>query len=131
MALARVEVLAGRSASEKRQLVDAVRAALSTALQAPADDPVVRLTEYQEGEFSVPYPDRHSDRYLLIEVTMFAGRSMAAKRRLYQEVIGRLSTLGVRPLDVLIVLQEQPMENWGVDGGRPASEVDVGFKVDI
>jgi hypothetical protein len=32
---------------------------------------------------------------------------------------------------VLIVLHEQPMENWGVDGGTPANEVDVGFKVDI
>jgi hypothetical protein len=39
--------------------------------------------------------------------------------------------LNVPANDVLIVLHEPPMENWGVDGGTPASEVDVGFKVDI
>jgi hypothetical protein len=32
---------------------------------------------------------------------------------------------------VLIVLHEPPMESWAVSGGIPASEVDVGFKVDI
>ena len=62
---------------------------------------------------------------------MFAGRSMDAKRRLYDAIVQRLMALDVPANDVLIVLHEPPMENWGVDGGTPASEVDVGFKVDI
>jgi hypothetical protein len=31
----------------------------------------------------------------------------------------------------MIVLLEPPLENWGIRGGRPASEVDLGFKIDI
>jgi phenylpyruvate tautomerase PptA (4-oxalocrotonate tautomerase family) len=62
---------------------------------------------------------------------MFAGRSMDAKRRLYDAIVRRLAVLDVPASDVLIVLHEPPMENWGVNGGIPASEVDVGFKVDI
>lgn len=62
---------------------------------------------------------------------MFAGRSMATKRRLYQTLVERLGGLGIPAEDVLIVLHEPPMESWGVEGGVPASDVDVGFKVDI
>jgi phenylpyruvate tautomerase PptA (4-oxalocrotonate tautomerase family) len=131
MALARVELLHGRSVEDKEAIVTAVRAALSTALGAPPEDPTVRLAEYPSGQMTVPYPDRISDRYTLVEVTMFAGRSLATKRRLYKEIVAGLGRCGVPPNDVLIVVHEPPMENWGVSGGLPASEVDPGFKVDI
>jgi phenylpyruvate tautomerase PptA (4-oxalocrotonate tautomerase family) len=131
MALARIEILEGRTAEEKRALVRDVAAALSEALRTPPGDPSVRLAEYPRAHFSLPYRDRHSDRYTLIEVTMFAGRSMETKRRLYEAIVRRLDALGVPPSDVLIVLHEQAMQNWAVDGDTPASEVDVGFKVDI
>jgi phenylpyruvate tautomerase PptA (4-oxalocrotonate tautomerase family) len=51
VALARIEMLEGRSAEEKRRLVDAVRAALSDALRSPEDDPAVRLDEYPSERF--------------------------------------------------------------------------------
>jgi phenylpyruvate tautomerase PptA (4-oxalocrotonate tautomerase family) len=131
MALARIEILEGRTGEEKRGMVDAVRAALSEALQSPDDDPAVRLAEYSREQFSVHYPERHSDHYTLVEITMFAGRSMDAKRRLYDAVVQRLAIFEVPANDVLIVLHEQTLENWGVDGGTPASDVDLGFKIDI
>jgi phenylpyruvate tautomerase PptA (4-oxalocrotonate tautomerase family) len=131
MALARIEILEGRSSEAKRGLVEAVTRALSEALQAPAEDPSVRLVEYPASQFLIPYPDRHSDRYALVEITMFAGRSTDTKRRLYQEVIAALEPFDIPADDVLIVLHEPPMHNWGVNGGIAASEIDVGFKVDI
>lgn len=131
MALARIEVLEGRTSAEKKELVEAVRAALSEALKAPTDDPTVRLAEYPHEQFLLPYPRRHSDLYTLVEVTMFAGRSMNTKRRLYAAIVQKLATFGVSGNDVLIVLHEPAMENWAVNGGIPASEVDPGFKVDI
>jgi len=95
MALARIEILEGRTFDDKRRMVDAVRRGLSEALQAPADDPLVRLVEYPPSLFTVPYPERHSDRYVLIELTMFAGRSMETKRRLYRGIVDGLSGLDV------------------------------------
>lgn len=112
-------------------MVDAVRGALSEALQAPEQDPTVRLLEYPAEQYSVPYPGRHSERFTLVDITMFAGRSMDTKRRLYDALVQRLAALGVPAQDVLIVLNEPPMHNWAVDGGKPASEVDVGFRVDV
>jgi phenylpyruvate tautomerase PptA (4-oxalocrotonate tautomerase family) len=131
VALARIEILEGRSPEEMQAMVYAVRGALSEALRAPEEDPTVRLTEYPREQFSLPYADTHSDRYTLVEVTMFKGRSLNTKRRLYRAIVGALASCEVPANDVLVVLHEPPMENWAVDGGIPASEVELGFEVDI
>jgi phenylpyruvate tautomerase PptA (4-oxalocrotonate tautomerase family) len=62
---------------------------------------------------------------------MFSGRSHATKRTLYRQLVDRLEALGVPPTDVTIVIIESPRENWGVQGGLPASEIDLGFDVEI
>ena len=67
----------------------------------------------------------------LIEITAFPGRSAEAKRRLYEAIVRNLAAEGVPAQDVLVVLTEPPMENWGMRGGKPASEVDLGFRVDV
>jgi phenylpyruvate tautomerase PptA (4-oxalocrotonate tautomerase family) len=131
VALARIDILEGRSVDEKRAMVEAVRGALSEALHAPDDDPLVRLAEYPADQFTLPYPDRHSDRFTLIEITMFAGRSMQTKRRLYDALVRRLSAAGVPPEDVLIVLHQPETHDWAVDGGTPAYEADIGFDIEI
>ena len=33
--------------------------------------------------------------------------------------------------DVFVVLQEPPLDNWGIRGGQMASEVDLGFEVHV
>jgi len=42
-----------------------------------------------------------------------------------------LGKLGIAPADAFIVLKEVPLENWGIRGGVPASEVELGFKIDL
>lgn len=129
MALARTEVLHGLPPEERRRAIEAVHAALVEGLEVPADDPTVRLVEHRPENMRMP-SDR-SDRYTVVEVTMFAGRSIHTKRRLYEAIVRNLHACGVPSDDVLVVLHEPSMENWGVHGGSPASEVQVGFKVDI
>jgi 4-oxalocrotonate tautomerase family enzyme len=63
---------------------------------------------------------------------LFQGRSFEAKKSLYKNIVDNLeAALGVKRTDVFIVIQEPPLENWGVAGGKPASEVDFGFKIDV
>jgi hypothetical protein len=54
---------------------------------------------------------------------------MDAKRSLYQAIVRNLVPLGVPALDIKITLIEIPPENWGLRGGMPASEIDLGFKI--
>jgi phenylpyruvate tautomerase PptA (4-oxalocrotonate tautomerase family) len=132
VALARIEIVKGRTAQEKRWLLDAVREALIEALKLPRGDPALRIVEHDRDSFELPtVPHSVSERYTLVEITMFAGRSLEAKRELYAQIVRRLGELGVPATDVTIVVLESPRENWGVHGGRPASEVELGFDVEV
>ena len=110
-------------------VIDAVQSALREALKIPEGDRTLRLIEHPASHFAVP-PGR-GEKYTLVEVTMFSGRSLAAKRALYQAIVRNLAAFDVPPLDIKIVLIETPPENWGLRGGMPASEIDLGFKIDV
>jgi phenylpyruvate tautomerase PptA (4-oxalocrotonate tautomerase family) len=92
-------------------------------------DRTLRLIEHQPSHFACP-PGK-GPRYTLVEVTMFAGRSMDAKRSLYKGIVQRLGALGVPADDIKITLIEVLQENWGIRGGQPASEISLGFKIDV
>jgi phenylpyruvate tautomerase PptA (4-oxalocrotonate tautomerase family) len=129
MPLIRVAIREGWSPAEKAGLLDAIHAAAVEALRIPDEDRTQMLTEHPAEAFEIP-PGK-GDRFTLVEVTMFAGRSLDAKRRLYRAVVTNLGRLGIPPSDVLIVLHEVPLENWGIRGGTPASDVDLGFEVGV
>jgi phenylpyruvate tautomerase PptA (4-oxalocrotonate tautomerase family) len=129
MAVARVELCWDATPDDRRSLIEAVADALVEALKVPKGDPTVVAVPRDAAD--VVFPSKVSDRYTIVTVTMFAGRTIETKRRLYRAVVQRLQSLGVPPGDVVIVLDEVPMEDWGVDGGVPANDVDVGFKVEI
>src|SRR5690242_1626868 len=110
-------------------VIEAVQSALRVALHLPEWDRTLRLIEHAPDHFAVP-PGR-GPRYTLVEVTMFSSRSLVAKRALYQAIVRNLGALDVPADDVKITLIEVPPENWGVRGGHPASEVELGFKIDV
>jgi phenylpyruvate tautomerase PptA (4-oxalocrotonate tautomerase family) len=69
---------------------------------------------------------------ILIEITMFLGRSKAAKKKLYKLIVESLfDNLKIEKDKVFIVIIEQPLENWGIKGGIPADEIQLGFDVNI
>ena len=110
-------------------VIDAVHSALREALKIPAGDRTLRLIEHPASHFAIP-PGR-GEKFTLVEVTMFSGRSLGAKRALYQAIVRNLAALGVPALDIKITLSETGAENWGLRGGLPASEIDLGFKIDV
>ena len=110
-------------------VIDAVQSALREALKIPEADRTLRLIQHPASHFALP-PGR-GEKFTLIEITMFSGRSMGAKRNLYQAIVRNLGALDVPPLDIKITLIEAPPENWGLRGGMPASEIDLGFKIDV
>jgi hypothetical protein len=115
--------------TEPGAVIDAVQSALRKALKIPEGDRTLRLVEYPASHFAVP-PGR-GEKFTPVEVTMFSGRSMGAKRALYQAIVRNLAALDVPPPDIKITLIETPPENWGIRGGMPASEIDLDFKIDV
>ena len=60
-----------------------------------------------------------------------AARSMAAKRALFETIADNLEAACVPRNETRIFLIEPPAESWGIKGGVPASEADLGFKLNV
>lgn len=129
MPITRIEGRRTRSSDEVQALIEAVYLAQREALRLPEWDRQIRYVEHKPENFHV-IPGR-SENYVLVEVSMFSGRSLEAKRALYQGIVQGLARLGIDASDITIVIYEVPPENWGIRGGIPASEVELGFKVDV
>ncbi len=129
MPLVKIETRKSWSASQKKEIMEAIHSAMCKALKIPENDRDIRFHEYHPEDFQVS-PEK-TENYLLLEISMFTGRSLQAKKKLYQCLIANLGKQGIRTSDVFIVLHDVPLENWGIRGGIPASEVDLGFKVDV
>ena len=129
MPFAKIEVRRPRSADEVQAFIEAVYQPQRVALQVPEGDRQIRYIEHRPEHFAVP-PGK-TENYTFVEILLFPGRSLHAKRRLYQEIVTRFGDLGIAPDDVFIVLHEPPLENWGIRGGRPASELDLGFNLKV
>src|SRR5262245_27344303 len=84
-----------------------------------ATDDCVRYIEHRPEHFHVP-PGK-SENYTIVEISLFAGRSAPAKHALYQAIVQKFGQLGIAPGDVLVLLNEVPVDNWGIRGGVPAS----------
>ncbi len=124
-----VHRLRGAPPEQRRGLIEAVNSAMVEVLRVPDVNHPVRLCDYESDAFLIPAGS--SESFTLIEATIFTGRTLETKRRLYTSLIDRMKDLGIGPDDVRIVLYEVPLENWGLRGGTPASELDLGFEVGI
>ncbi len=128
MPIVHVHVAAGRSAAEKKAILDGVHAAFVQAFRIPEEDRNQILHEHAPEHFE----SRHGPGFTLVEATVFPGRSAEAKKRLFAAVTRNLERgIGIEPAKVVIVLHEPPLECWGIRGGKPANEVTVGFELEV
>ena len=124
----RIETASGWLGDRRRQLLEAVQAALVEGIRIPENDRGIRLVQHDPDDMLMPVGA--SARRTIIEVTMFSGRSLEAKRRLYAALVRNLAPFGLEPGDIVVTLIEVDQDNWGLRG-LPASEIELGFKVDV
>ena len=129
MPLCLIECRRGLPAETKRALLDAVHAALVEAFKIPDRDRHQRFLEYAPEDFDIP--SDKGDRFCVVTLDVFPGRSREAKRALYQGIVARFQAQEIPARDVMIVLREPPLDNWGLRGGVPASEIKFDFKLDV
>jgi len=130
MPFVKISLLQGRSPEYKHAIFEGVHAALVEAFRIPDSDRHQQIYELDEENFEKPAAK--SDRFTVIEIIAFQGRSLEAKRKLYAAIVQNLGrTPGIAGDDILIILHESPKENWCVREGKPASDVDLGFKVEV
>ena len=115
MPLVRIEIVKGKSAEYKKEILEGVHIALMNAIQIEDWDRFQRLYEIDDEFFE--RSERKTDKFTMIEITMFQGRMKEQKAKLYEEIVKELyERLQIQATDIFIVLNEPPNENWGLAG---------------
>lgn len=110
------------------EFIDEFQKILVKVLKIPEHDRQIILDQKEYGFFQ---PPNSSGRYLIIEIKMFTGRTLETKRKLYRELFSLVKAIGVTSSNLNVIIEDIDKENWGIRGGQPASEVDLGFKTNI
>jgi len=130
MPIVKISLRKGRSAGYYQAILDGVHSALVGSFKIPDSDRNQLLYELDPDHLEIA--STKSDQFVVIEIIVFPGRSSDAKKKLFAAIVKNLEkSPGIPGNDIVIVLHEPPMENWGIRGGRRASEVDVGFRIDV
>lgn len=115
MPLVRVEIIKGKSAEYKKNILECIHEGLLESIGISDWDRFQRIIEIDRADFETA-PEK-TDQFMIIEITMFQGRSKEQKKELIETVTRKLGErLGIAPTDVFIVIHEPPNENWGLGG---------------
>ena len=129
MAQVKIYGLKTSLAANAESLSNAIHRAVVEALAYPPDKKFQRFIGLEKSEFL--YPGDRSENYTIIEISMFEGRSVEAKKALIRLLFTNIeSETGIPPQDVEITLQETPKQNWGIRG-LCGDELALGYKVNV
>ena len=126
-----VEVRREYSPEEETAILQAVIRAVGEAFRIPPTEQEGRLVVYQPHRFVFPPAITQPESYTIVSIDCFEGRSLAAKRKLYQNIVRELAVFGIPDSNVMIMLREIPKHNWGICGGKAGCDVEVGFEIEV
>lgn len=129
--MAQVKIYAHSSTiSEHREaLSHAIHTAIMDALAYPPEKKFQRFLPLDSENFI--YPADRSAHYIIIEISMFEGRSVEAKKQLLRALFRNIKDqVGIAPQDVEITLFETPKHHWGIRG-VPGDELALNYTVEV
>jgi phenylpyruvate tautomerase PptA (4-oxalocrotonate tautomerase family) len=128
MPLVKISMLKIWDHKYKKMISDRIHEALVEAFKIPDHDYNHQVIEF--GKDNYFYSKYKTEKYMLIEMTIFPGRSKKAKNELYDKIITKLSEFGILAKDITIVLYEPKLENWGLSG-KSGEETNIGFDINV
>jgi 4-oxalocrotonate tautomerase len=122
MPFVRIFLRPGTSAEYRKALGDGVHRALVEAIQIPPDDHFQVITEHSADDliYDPQYLGvQRSDRIVVVQIIMSAGRKPQQKRKLFKRMAEILAeSPGLRPQDLMAVVVETAWENWSFGNGE-------------
>ena len=110
-------------------LSSAIHHSIMEALCYPPEKRFHRFIGLELSDFI--YPEDRSSNYTIIEISMFEGRSVEAKKNLIRLLFQNIEKeTGICNQDIEILIQESPKHNWGIRG-QCGDELALGYKVNV
>lgn len=129
--MAQIKIYGLKSALEGQQIgiSNAIHAAVVETLALPQEKRFHRFMALGENEFF--FPTDRSERYLIIEISMFEGRGVETKKALIRALFQKLEAeVGIVAQDVEITIFETPRSNWGIRG-QCGDELWLSYTVEV
>ncbi|MCC5643386.1 tautomerase family protein [Nostoc sp. CHAB 5824] len=129
MAQIKVYGLAEKLNSVKTELSNIIHASVIEVLQLTPEKRFHRFFPLDKTDFY--YPSDRSENYLIIEISMFEGRSVETKKQFIRLLIKNINEkLNIPVYDIEITIFETPKYNWGIRG-LPGDELILNYKVEV
>ena len=114
----------------KSQLSDVIHKSMQSILEMPEDKRAHRFIPLDKSDFY--YPGGRSDNYTVIEINMMEGRKIETKKALIKSLFSKIeSELNILPVDVEIMIKEQPKHCWGFRGITGDEVTDLKYSVNV
>lgn len=126
-----VEIRTHYPAEVETKILEAVHASIVDAFKVSPVNRNVTLVVHEPHRFLGRTDCETPERLTNVSIYVLPGRSLQAKRELYRLLTTRLQALGIPGACVLIRLHELPPENFGVRGGQPVCDVELGYSVNV
>ena len=122
MPLVQIFVRRGTSPEYRKALGDGVHRAMVEALAIPSDDHFPVISEHAAGDliYDPQYLGvQRSERFVLVHITLSAGRKPQQKRKLFKRMAEILAeNPGLPRNELMTVLVETVWENWSFGNGE-------------
>ena len=113
----------------KDKLSDVIHSCMVDALELPSDKKFHRFFPMEKGDFY--FPSGRTEAYMVIEISMFEGRTIEVKKLLIKLLFERIKReLNISHQDVEINIFETPKHSWGIRG-LPGDELTLNYKIDV
>lgn len=113
----------------KETISNEIHKAVVESLKYPENKKFHRFLGLEKDDFI--YPNDRSEKYLIIEISLFEGRSNEAKKTLIKEIYKNLKkALGIEGIDIEITIFETPKINWGIRG-LCGDQLELNYKVEV
>ena len=129
MAQVKIYGLNAHLAPIKAQVSDCIHSCVMEAFKYPADKRFHRFFGLERADFY--FPEGRTERYTILEIILYEGRSVAAKKVLYGLLFDRFERyFSVSPNDLEITLLETPPHDWGIRG-KPGDELFLDYSITV
>ena len=113
----------------KKQLSDVIHSCIIEALQFPKEKRFHRFFPMHQED--IVYPTNRSYAYTIIEIMMIEGRTKEAKKKLIALLFENIrKELGIKSVDIEILIQEAPAYHFGFRG-MSGDEMLLDYKVAV
>lgn len=114
----------------KAKLSEVIHGCMMSALGMPEDKRAHRFIPMSKDNFY--FPGGRTDAYTVIEINMMAGRKIETQKKLIKSLFREIENqLAISPVDVEIIIKEQPAHCWGFRGMTGDEANDLKYKVEV